>query len=81
MHRCSLSKSGGRWVVSCSEEEEGVLDKSLMAMVAAMNKGQKFEEAPFANGGGLIYDVDEMTLTDCDMTQVSVLFSSKTESP
>lgn len=57
------------------------MDKSLMAMVAAMNKGQKFEEAPFANGGGLIYDVDEMTLTDCDMTQVSVLFSSKTESP
>lgn len=81
MHLCSLSKSGEMGRVSCSEEEEGVLDKSLTAMVAAMDKGQKFEETPFANGGGLIYDVDDMTLTDCDMTQVHVFYRSQLESP
>ena len=81
MHRCSPSKSAIAISISRSEEEEGALDKSLTAMVAAMHKGQKFEETPFANGGGLIYDVDDMTLTDCDMTQVHVLYRSKSEPP
>ena len=58
------------------DSEEDVLvdrtkaDKALTAIAADLLPNQKFEEHIFVNGGGLVYDVDEMTLSGTELSNV-----------
>ena len=68
-----------KWEMRNSDSEDEVLldrskaDKSLMAIATELVPNQKFEEQIFVDGGGLVYDVDEMTLTGTEMSTVGSL--------
>ena len=46
-------------------------DRSLTAIATDLLPNQKFEEHLFVDGGGLVYDVDEMTLSGTEISTVS----------
>ena len=51
-------------------DERAKVDKSLLAMITDLKPNQRFEDSGFIHGGGLVYDVDSVSLTDCVMTEV-----------
>ena len=58
------------------DSEEDVLvdrtkaDRALTTIATDLLPNQKFEERIFVDGGGLVYDVDEMTLSGTEMSSV-----------
>ena len=62
--------------VMSRDSEEDVLvdrtkaDRALTAIATDLLPSQKFEEHIFVDGGGLVYDVDEMTLSGTEMSTV-----------
>ena len=61
--------------LKCSDEEDvfyekAKVDKSLLVMITDLTPGQRFEDSGFIHGGGLVYDIDSVSLTDCKMTEV-----------
>lgn len=73
----TVDEYGMIMTMSVSDEEDVFyertkVDKSLLAMITDLKPGQRFEESGFVHGGGLVYDVDSVSLTECVMTEVMI---------